>query len=262
MNCVVVIPIYTLNQSYNEWLAFDRAFETLPRVGCHITFVAPTDLDCTALYHRYSDFTIERFEPRYFDGISGYNALVLSEEFYARFLRYEHMLIYQGDCYIFDAKQLERWCKYDYVGAPWVGKPYYSNIHYRIFHKLNSSISLARGVRKNCSIYHQVGNGGLSLRRVAKFHAIAKQERATIEKYLAHPNTHLCNEDVFWCFEPKRLKHKFKKPSFRKALLFSMDMNPDHSLHITKGVLPFGCHGWNKSLHLPFWAKFIKGAQL
>ncbi len=262
MNCVVTIPIYTLILSHNEWLAIDRAFETLPQVGCHITFVIPQGLDYTLLTQRYNNFRVEQFDLRYFDGISGYNALVLSEEFYARFLKYEHILIYQTDCYIFDAKPLERWCEYDYVGAPWIGKPYYSNLHYRLFHKLSSKISLARGVRNNVSIFHQVGNGGLSLRRVEIFHTIAKQERATIERYLNNPNNHLFNEDVFWCFEPKRLKYNFKKPAFRKAMLFSFDMNLEHSLNITKGVLPMGCHGWNKSVNIDFWSKYIAGSQL
>ncbi len=262
MNCIATIPLYTLSLKHNEWVALDRAFATLPAVGCLVAVVAPEGLDLSIFETRYAQFSykIERFEPRYFAGISGYNALMLSEVFYARFLEYEHLLIYQTDCYIFDASPLVQWLKYDYVGAPWIGKPYYSKPYYKLYLSIRSALSLARGVRLGISVFNQVGNGGLSLRRVSLFHKIAKHERSTIDKYLATPDYNLTNEDVFWSFEPRRLGYKLRKPSCKMALGFSFDMNPAQCLEKRKGTLPMGCHGWNKASEIEFWHQFIEGS--
>jgi len=93
----------------------------------------------------FRDFQFRRFPARYFASRFGYNRLLLTEEFYRAFADYEYVLIYQLDCLVF-AGNLEDWCRrgWDYVGAPW-------------FKKVDEP---AKG-------FSGVGNGGLSLRRVA-----------------------------------------------------------------------------------------------
>ncbi len=71
------------------------------------------------------NYIIEYFNNEYFNGVSGYNKLMLSREFYLRFKNYEYILIYQLDAYVF-RDELDYWCGqgYDYIGAPWIFKNY------------------------------------------------------------------------------------------------------------------------------------------
>jgi hypothetical protein len=64
---------------------------------------------------------VERFADRYFRNIEGYNALMLSPDFYGRFSNYDYVLIYQLDAWVFK-DELQYWCGqgYDYIGAPWM----------------------------------------------------------------------------------------------------------------------------------------------
>ena len=71
---------------------------------------------------------------------------MLSSEFYRRFSKFEYILIYQLDAFVFK-DQLNYWCKkgYDYIGAPW----------FEGFHLTKTGVNIIG-----------VGNGGFSLRRV------------------------------------------------------------------------------------------------
>ena len=261
MNCLVVIPLYTLELHQNEWLSIDVAMSEFSRCGYRVCFVMPEGLPSEALASRYSNYDEQRFASHYFKGISGYNALMLSAEFYERFLSYEHMLIYQSDCYIFDASTLSDWFEYDYVGAPWVAKAHHSRLYYRLYHAILRGICRLQGRYSKVSVYGNVGNGGLSLRRTALFYNIAKSERKSIERYLERgAESNIFNEDVFWSFEPSRHGYKMKKPTATKALGFSFDMKPERCYELAGGVLPMGCHGWNKPQQFPFWSKIIKEA--
>ncbi|MEW6718188.1 MAG: DUF5672 family protein [Chloroflexota bacterium] len=89
-------------------------------------------------------FDTVRFEDRYFSTIASYSKLLLSPKFYAAFINFNYILIYQLDCLVF-SDQLEEWCGagYDYIGAP-----------------------LFRDKANPAKGFSRVGNGGLSLRRV------------------------------------------------------------------------------------------------
>ena len=93
-----------------------------------------------------ADFKLRRFPARDFADRFGYNRLLLTERFYRAFAEYEYILIYQLDCLVF-AGNLEEWCAkgWDYVGAPW----------------FVDTEQPGKG-------FSGVGNGGLSLRRVAR----------------------------------------------------------------------------------------------
>ncbi len=94
----------------------------------------------------YSDFALRPFPERFFESVQGYSRLLVTQEFYRAFAAYEYILIYQLDCLVF-SKDLEEWChqEWDYVGAP-------------LFKDYGDDPAAGPWV---------VGNGGLSLRRVA-----------------------------------------------------------------------------------------------
>lgn len=77
------------------------------------------------------------FPDTYFKGIAGYNRLMMSPEFYETFAQWEYILIYQTDAWVF-SDRLSEWCSkgYDYIGAPWIPKPKYRKLYYRIFNFL------------------------------------------------------------------------------------------------------------------------------
>jgi len=101
------------------------------------------------------DFALKKFAMRHFASQSGYNRLLMSEEFYRAFVEYEYILIYQLDCLVFN-DNLDEWCGkgWDYVGAPW----------------LKNREDPAEG-------FSGVGNGGLSLRRVKSALEVLRSRR-------------------------------------------------------------------------------------
>lgn len=253
MKSIIVIPIYKKQLSEAEVFSVNQCFRIL---GNHpICFVAPEGLDLTA----YSDFTdkiqsVQRFDNDFFQNIAGYNQLMLSKEFYQRFLDYEFMLIYQPDCYVF-RDELDYWCSqsYDYIGAPWLFEEYYKlprlrrklvylNNKYNIFHNPKQ---LTRE-----DIYLKVGNGGFSLRRIKKF--INALDNKYLELFKSNDNASLYNEDVFWSVVAKNIK----KPSFEIGSRFSLDPGARRGFRVNNYQLPFGCHAWDRDIN--FWEQFIK----
>lgn len=101
------------------------------------------------------DFKLRKFPARHFRDVYGYNRLLMTAEFYRAFADYQYILIYQLDCLVF-ASNLEEWCAkgWDYAGAPWVKQ-------------------LPDGTKE----FGAVGNGGLSLRRVAKMLEVLASKR-------------------------------------------------------------------------------------
>ena len=93
-----------------------------------------------------SDFRLRSLPIRHFREHSAYSRLLLKKKFYRAFAEYEYILIYQLDCLVF-ANNLEDFCRkgWDYVGAPW----------------LKDTEDPEKG-------FSEVGNGGLSLRRVQR----------------------------------------------------------------------------------------------
>ena len=89
----------------------------------------PEDLD----NHAYTSDSVsfKYFEKKYFEGLAGYNKLMLSDEFYSAFSSYVYILICQPDVFVF-ADTLLQWAQkgYDYIGAPWIKKPFRNVVFY------------------------------------------------------------------------------------------------------------------------------------
>lgn len=136
----VVIPVYRTYLSDDERLSLRHLEHFLPEA--EKVFVLPDTLDFGRSGYREA-----RFAPAFFGSIAGYNRLVLSRDFYARFEEFEFILIHQLDAIILRS-DVERFLALgvDYLGAPWIE------------HDANGAPFLTH-----------VGNGGLSLRRVSAF---------------------------------------------------------------------------------------------
>ena len=215
----------------------------------------------TQLKKNKLSYDITIFDNEYFESIKTYSKLLLSKQFYIRYLKYDYMLIYQLDAYIF-TDELDKWLnkKLSYIGAPW-------------FICKNDNIS-----------YDGIGNGGFSLRHIkthlnvirslGKLDPIFLYVRYCFQKgigpsllmkhvlfrcnkhYYKIFKEHKGNEDVFWC---KVAAYKFKwfsLPSLSEALEFSFETEPHYAYKLNNYQLPFGCHAWEK-YDFKFWQKFI-----
>ena len=253
----VVIPVYKTWLSAYEIISLRQCCKILG--GFPLILIKPQTLSIDAYRTFKNDFGVESFDDDYFKDVGGYNRLMLSREFYARFLEYDYILIHQLDAFVFRDELLD-WCKrdYDYIGAPWLSTPLEGLI--RNFKRgmkrrqawRNNIKEKGTGLPVNLQFENRVGNGGFSLRKVVKFHEICDLDRKMIDFYKQNCKTHhFFNEDVYWSVEVNRRSARLKIPDYKKAVGFSIEFNPEYAFKLTGGKLPFGCHAWD--LYSGFW---------
>lgn len=272
----IVIPIYKESLDDFEIQSVEQCVKVLSDYTIH--FVCPKRLNIDFYKAKFSgiiNFTF--FDNFYFEGVEGYNKLMLSVGFYKKFDKYKYMLVYQTDCYVFNDELLQ-WANkgYDYIGGIWfegfVGEPY-----------LGSEL-------------WQAGNGGFSLRKIKSIRRILtskkpikNMQQLIMEKKKLYKNGKINflkeffwlpsnilgyqnnfnyqaklnskNEDVF--FMEAYLKYNgLRVPNIEGALLFSWDRCPAF-LYEKLNQFPFGCHAWFKEdfpyeENKEFWSKHIK----
>jgi hypothetical protein len=262
----VVIPVYRAELDRSESAALRQCVSIL---AAHpLIIIKPESLAIDSLLHEYPALRCESFPDRFFEGIKGYNQLMLSDELYARFERFDYVLIHQLDALVF-ADRLNDWCNrgYDYVGAPWIRDPVLPTWHSRLLFPLKRRVYrwVNRQARREPGMHYaqyaySVGNGGFSLRRVAKMREVLAQLPAQADRYRrGDPAIH--HEDLFFCVEANRFVTRVNTPGWREAAHFAWELQPSIAALLTKGELPFGCHGWNK-LHRIEWQTIFSGAGL
>ena len=255
---ITVIPIFKKTISQMEISSLECAIEKLKEYK--IVVIAPESLDISLYKKKYPTLSFEFFSDQYFDDLRGYNKLMLSKEFYSRFIYSKYILIYQLDAYIFK-NDLEYWIlkDYDYVGAPWPKRKVYNNLLFKIYFKFTLFFTTLLRKPNRQEIFEKVGNGGFSLRKTEPhLKAVTVYERE-IREMLSKKRHHLYNEDVFFGYRVNNLgKMNFSIPDFKESLKFSFDKNPELCYKINQFQLPMGCHGWSKEKYYPFWKQFIK----
>lgn len=251
----VLIPVYrpTLSDSERASLA-----QTVRTLGSHpLILLHPAGMEVTAILREYPALQPLAVSDEWLgtrNGIAGYNRMMLSASFYDLFTDAEYILVCHTDAWIF-RDELSEWCARDYdcVAAPWVRRPVYDLplVRHWMAHRLRQSVRSGKPTRQ--ILYGRIGNGGLSLRRVASFRAACERYSEQIEQFAATSH-HLFNEDVFWATVPT----EFRYPSWREALGFAIDTNPSFCLRLRDGALPFGCHSWSKPRMWRFWRQIIR----
>ncbi len=254
----VVVPLYKSVLSAYEQIAFKQGLQTLKKHP--IKIVKPVSLDISSLLAAHPQPEVENFADDYFKSVQTYNRLMLSPEFYERFVDYEYILIYQLDAFVFRDELLE-WCSkgFDYIGAPWRIERDFSSVTDRIIFSLKKQLAIWFDLRDkrrgnqpmDVILKMTVGNGGFSLRKVQKMLDIVRNKRPKIEEYLKQEGP-LYNEDIFFCIEMNRYFTQVSLPHWREALRFSVEDLPSKAFVLNGGQLPFGCHAWD--IHEPdFW---------
>ena len=258
---IVVIPIHKKAPSADEQSSLRQCVSVLR--SHPLCIVCPHGLDVAEYVKIISDLgttcNVERFPQHFFDGINGYNLLMLDKAFYKRFANYEYILIYQLDAWVF-RDELDYWCKqgYDYIGAPWIVK----NEHGEL-------------------VFDGVGNGGFSLRRVQHFIDVLSHKgpvrdgsklnlkpslKNKIYRFLyslGYQNTisylkkdGTLYEDIFLSIFLSDTKLSANIPNPTIASHFAFEKESSYLYSINK-KLPFGCHAWRKYEYESFWAKHI-----
>jgi Protein of unknown function (DUF5672) len=259
-----ITPFYRGTMSDDEKIALRHLRHFLG--GYDNIAIAPPDLAIPV-----EGFAVERFPAECFADLAAYNHLLLTEEFYARFSRYDYILIYQLDCLVFSNK-LKEWCEagWDYIGAPWL-------------------TDFAQKGGGKADLWH-VGNGGFSLRRVnscrrilreyGKWNAARFYWRHTSRHYagakrllrlpklalklllIRHPLRHHLDqnvkmEDWFWGVDANDYIPGFKVPPPDLALSFAFEPDPAFCFERNGRQLPFGCHAWAK-YDRKFWEPYLQ----
>lgn len=233
ISVVIVIPIYKSILSSTEEISLKQLNKVLgkyPRV-----FIAPKSLDYD-FESLGEGIGVERFDDRWFQGVTAYSCLMMQKEFYERFSDYEYMLLYQLDAFVF-SDRLKEFCDmgYDYIGAP-IGRFAY------FWHAI--------GVR--------VGNGGFSLRKIPSIIRVLNDADRII-KITPFFHAFLLAEDVFFAYCGKRDDVNFRIADVETAFEFSVQENAQHVYQkMQMGWRPFGCHGWS-AFEKNFWWPVIEG---
>lgn len=227
---VIVVPIYREINDITERLSLEQLYRVLGSYD--IIFVAPERME---KYCHQRGFFACFFKDRYFSSTSTYSELLLSDAFYAQFTKYEYMLVYQLDAFVF-SDELLYFCElgYDYIGAP-----------------------VPRSVPEWKKIRAVVGNGGLSLRKISSVRRIL----SSFQKICGYGNIDSLfykYEDLFFGYCGSSGEIDFKVPDVQIALKFAVDENVSHIFQrLSKTSLPFGCHGWSRAAMYPIWRPFI-----
>ncbi len=270
----IVIPIYKAQADMNEEISFKRSLDVF--ASRQIVLLAPDGLNISYYFEiaqkKNYELTVSYFPPYFFTDVSHYNQLMMSIDFYNRFVDWDYVLIYQLDAYVFYDK-LDYWClqRFDYIGAPW-------------FENYQS-------YEDGCDLW-TVGNGGFSLRKIPAFIDILKRkipvksweklkddyQISTLKglsrmiailqvlfRIAGYKNTinywkKQCgdNEDFFWTVYLDKLGIGLKIPKAMQAVDFAFEQSPSYLFQINGNKLPFGCHAWHRYEYETFWEKYVK----
>lgn len=248
-NTVVIIPVFREQPLWYEVIAIEQAVKVLNEHD-HV-ILCPQGLCLDKVLEMYSKAgkqpMVIKEDPGFFENTNTYNQLLLSAAFYQSFSGYEYLLIHQTDAYVF-RDELAYWVSqgYDYVGAPWIDWIHAS------YHQKNKSLWGRVQWRFGRRRFDAVGNGGLSLRKVASMISI-------LDKYEAEALAFAANEDFFFSFEVHRLGGTIKIPVVKEALQFAFDEYPEKAFAMSRGRLPMGVHAWPK--YQNFWKAYIVTVQ-
>ena len=250
---VVIIPIYKNELTALEKQSLNRTLRVLHRY--QVVFIKPASFKPE--FDRITSLSlegtmVESFEDKYFESLKGYNKLLLSKDFFKRFLKWKYMLICQLDVYIF-RDGLSEWVSkgYDYIGSPWPAEEI-SNIQAghlkRKFKHLKNIMRIVNRIFFNKKDY-TIGNGGLSLRNIRRSITVLNLFPSYVAKWKS-------NEDIFWSMLAPIIYPFFNVPNLKQGLGFAFERKPSHFYKMNRNQLPFGVHAWDK--HEPeFWKFFI-----
>lgn len=237
-SCAAVIPIYKKELDPLEQFSVDYSLIKLQRRPCF--FVAPEGLDTGYYAERYPQVQFEWFPADYFRSVDDYSRLLVTRNFHDRFGSYEFILLVQPDAIVL-RDDLDFWTRqpFDYIGAPWP-----KGLEFLVKRDRFSGDRAKR-------IKVAVGNGGFSLRRVAKCRALLEEFPESVQAFTSAG----ANEDAFFSLMGA-LSTDFVIPNEIIASRFSMELQPEYYFAVNGGCYPMGVHAW-WLVQPRFWASSV-----
>ncbi len=245
---ICIVTIYKSNLNLFEKISLRRICKLF--YG-YIHIVCPESLNTSHLDFLIPEYKVERFDDKYFKSIHGYNELLLSEEFYTRFINHKYLLIAQLDVFIFK-NEIKNWCdqEYSYVGAPMpdeavkgIKKKYSMDFNTEIPFKTDKML-----------------NGGFSLRKTKDLLDVVTKNKKFIDTCIK-----------FGWFEDTVLSllmannSQYFLPEMEISRYFSIETYPVQHFIKMNYVLPVGCHAWyrndKKMYNNFFWFKQVSKTQ-
>ncbi len=150
-------------------------------------FVIPSTLERSTLSKEFPHSIFVELDPSNFESIQSYNRLLLNIGFYKLFDGFEFIQILQVDSFLQRAITPILSLDYDYIGAPW-RKPFRVSLDKKSLHPNNNRHFFKSRIKV------QVGNGGLSLRKVQSM--ITLINYAQKQTYSASILSGIHNEDL------------------------------------------------------------------
>jgi hypothetical protein len=270
IRAVVVIPVHSATPSADELFSFAQCYKILS--SHDIVVLCPEGL----LIDRYKELVPHLISiaipSKWLSSIAAYNQLKCSPFFYKLFERYDYLLTYELDAFVF-RDELAYWCRkgYSYIGAPWF-EGYASLTPPFAFKGVGNSGFSLRNVQVCLRILNRI-NRLNQLNNALK--SIAKEPTLLllflIEKGLSRffkirntkflPNLihgSRVNEDIFWSEWSAYTFSDFELAPVDEAIKFSFELRPEYLFNMNDKRLPFGCHAWKK-YNFPFWKPYLAG---
>lgn len=249
----IVIPLYRATLKPEEEQALENNLHVLSKWP--VAFIKPEGLDISNITRKYPQAEIIEVSDEWLgtkNGIAGYNAMMMSADFYRLFSDCEFILICHTDAWIF-RDELDQWIEkpVDHVAAPWIAWPLYSYFPFKQIMAIRRFLT-PKAERVRSDTYGHIGNGGLSLRRVTAFINACEQHHAAAERSIQAKKS-LYNEDVFFALDCTELR----VPTVEEAMHFAFDVKPPVCYRLIGKQLPMGCHGYMHRSRKGFWKKFI-----
>jgi hypothetical protein len=233
--CAVVIPTHKIDFSPNEKVCIDVSASTLS--AWDLYFAVPEGLDIEAYADRYQARNVF-FPKERFSNPLNYNQWMLGPELYEAFAGYEFILICQPDAIVV-RDDLQFWVdrEWSYIGAPWTQKIIFKPNFHNKPHLSGAEFHL------------EVGNGGLSLRRIEHTLSLLSRYQLIISEF-SEPF-----EDAMFALLGV-IDRDFKIAPFWEAARFSMEINARQIVE-SIGMHPMGFHNlyaYDKA----FWREIVE----
>lgn len=225
----IVVPHHKAVFSQNEKISLEQLYRVLGKYPIFV--VAPEHLrGQLSLYNWENIFVSDES----FGSTDRYSRTFLSQWLYELFLKFEYMMIYQTDAFVFEDRLME-FCSlgYDYIGAPW-------NSYDPATRKL--------GVR--------IGNGGFCIKKIKSVIEVLNQKEHILGDNPMREHMEKV-EDLFFAYCGIREDLSFKVPSINISSEFSIEHSVNGSLNNLKYKKPFGCHDWFR-LNYDVWKPYVE----
>lgn len=185
----VIIPFYK-----EELDKYERAslVNTMKVLSVHpIVWLKPAGLNLKEFTEIYTEAEIIEVSPQWLgkqNSVTGYNGMMMSEEFYNLFTNTEYLLICHFDAWIF-RDELSQWCqkRYDLVAPPWPVRIRYRYFPFKQFMYLRQIFSPEKIFHSQ--LFEKIGNSELSLQNVSSRRITYQQYADKIAFFLARYTT-------------------------------------------------------------------------